>query len=417
MISLIKTSLRLMLRNRGVWFFLLATPILSAFVLNLRLDQANYGAYAGVQTVTELESCSEKAVYNGDMSAFTVKVYDAAKTELSEYVLQQLAENSMFSICRADARALSGDEIAAQVENDAYNDRAGVLLYLKSGFDQAAADGDWQQGLAVYEVSEDARTELFARSLDLQLGRMDQIRRQSRADAEGILAQLEQIQSVVPQQRLVQMAGTDASELDQRQINQKSKIGYAYAILTLGFLFCGVFVAHLVIEEQNNQVFTRILLTKTGSIQYFAAKFAVSLVLSLVLDGVLGVCMLLMPNMDVGIGIAGFLLMNGALGLIFGMISLLLGVLLGDVMSSNYAAFAIWSISALIAGLYFPLEHTTTFLKVISYLTPQKWFMDAAEMLIMGDSRGYSMVLCVTAAYLIIILSVGSVGIKIKSRE
>ena len=68
-------------------------------------------------------------------------------------------------------------------------------------------------------------------------------------------------------------------------------------------------------------------------------------------------------------------------------------------MSSNYAAFAIWSISALLAGLYFPLDDTTKALKTLSYLMPQRWFMDASELLLVGDKSAYSMILCVTVAY------------------
>jgi ABC-type multidrug transport system permease subunit len=92
----------------------------------------------------------------------------------------------------------------------------------------------------------------------------------------------------------------------------------------------------------------------------------------------------------------------------------LLGVLLGDVMSSNYAVFAIWSISAMLAGLYFPLDDTTKALKTLSYLMPQRWFLDASELLLVGDKGAYSMVLCITVAYLITIISIGSVGLKIK---
>ena len=86
-------------------------------------------------------------------------------------------------------------------------------------------------------------------------------------------------------------------------------------------------------------------------------------------------------------------------------------------MSSNYAVFAIWSISAMLAGLYFPLDDTTKALKTLSYLMPQRWFMDASELLLVGDKGAYSMVLCITVAYLITIISIGSVGLKIKRHE
>ena len=132
---------------------------------------------------------------------------------------------------------------------------------------------------------------------------------------------------------------------------------------------------------------------------------------------VLAVCLSVIPGLDVGMSTPSFLVIIFLLGLIFSTLSLLLGVILGDVMSSNYAAFAIWSISALLAGLYFPLDDTTKALKTLSYLMPQRWFMDASELLLVGDKSAYSMILCVTVAYLIVIVSVGGVGLKIKKCE
>ena len=143
----------------------------------------------------------------------------------------------------------------------------------------------------------------------------------------------------------------------------------------------------------------------------------ITVVISVIQTLVLLVCLCFMQGLDVGMSILSFLLIIFLLGLIFSTLSLFLGVILGDVMSSNYAAFAIWSISALLAGLYFPLNDTTKVLKTISYLMPQRWFMDASELLLAGDKSGYSMLLCVTAACLIVIISVGGVGLKIKKYE
>ena len=172
-----------------------------------------------------------------------------------------------------------------------------------------------------------------------------------------------------------------------------------------------------VIEEQNNKVFTRIMLTKLSSRDYFISKFVVAVIISVMQTLVLAVCLSFIRGLDVGMSGVSFLVVIFLLGLIFGTVSLLLGVVLGDVMSSNYAVFAIWSISALLAGLYFPLDTTTKALKALSYLMPQRWFMDASELLLVGDKSAYSMLLCVTAAYLIIIISVGGVGLKDKNNK
>ncbi len=414
MIELVKTSLKLLLRNKGFLFFLLATPALSAFILSVKMDHAIYADDSEKEVILELKDCTDKAVYTGDTSACIIKAYDASNSELSEYVLNQMAATGMFSVCRADASNLTEDEVEEIAKKDAFDDRSGMLLYLKADFDEAVLDGAWEQSVQLYVVSEDERQELFVTELTDLFARIKQVQSFTGNDITAILEMLTDIQDKLPEKRIVNLAGREELALTEQQINQRTQIGYAFAFITLGFLFCGVCVAHSVIEEQNNKVFTRIMLTKLSSRDYFISKFVVAVIISVMQTLVLAVCLSFIRGLDVGMSGVSFLVVIFLLGLIFGTISLLLGVILGDVMSSNYAVFAIWSISALLAGLYFPLDTTTKALKALSYLMPQRWFMDASELLLVGDKSAYSMLLCVTAAYLIIIISVGGVGLKVK---
>ncbi len=417
MIELVKMSLKLLLRNRGFLFFLIVTPILSTLILNIKMDYAGYGDEFDQEMILELEDCTEKAVYVGNTSACIIKVYDASNSELSEYILNQMAGTGMFSICRADASGLTEKEVDENAKKDAFDDRAGMLLYLKEDFDEAILAGNWEQGIKLYAVSEDERQELFVTELTDLFARIKQVQSFAGDDITVMLEMLTDIQDRLPEKKVVNLAGKEEVVLDDQQINQRTQIGYAFAIITLGFLFCGVCVAHSVIEEQNNKVFIRVMLTKLSGRDYFISKFVVAIVISMMQTLVLAACLSFIPGLDVGMGIMSFLVIIFLLGLIFSTLSLLLGVILGDIMSSNYAVFAIWSISALLAGLYFPLDDTTKALKTLSYLMPQRWFMDASELLLTGDKRAYSMVLCATAAYLIVIISVGGVGLKIKRHE
>lgn len=417
MIALVKMSLKLLLRNKGFLFFLIVTPILSTVILSIKMDHTVYSDNSDKELVMELSDYAEKAVYVGDTSACIIKVYDASNSELSEYVLNQMAGTGLFSVCRADVSGLTEEEIDAAAKRDAFDDRAGMLLYLKDDFDGAVLRGNWEQGIKLYAVSEDERQEIFVTELTELLGRIKQVQTIVGDDVTVMLEMLTEIEDELPEKEVVNFAGKEAIELTEKQINQRTQIGYAFAIITLGFLFCGVCVAHSVIEEQNNKVFTRVLLTKLSGRDYFISKFAVAIVISLMQTIVLAICLSFIPGLDVGMSMISFLFIIFLLGLIFGTLSLLIGVILGDVMSSNYAVFAIWSISALLAGLYFPLDDTTKALKTFSYLMPQRWFMDVSELLLVGDKSAYSVVLCVTVAYLIVIISVGGVGLKIKRYE
>lgn len=417
MISFIKMNLKLLLRNKGFLFFLLVTPALSAFILNVKMEHAAYIDAEDKTVVLELKGYTEKAVYTGDTSACIIKVYDASNSELSDYVLNQMAAMGMFSICRADVSGLTEEEVEEIAKADAFDDRAGLLLYLKEDFDVAVLEGTWEQGVKLYTVSNDERQELFKTELVDLFARIKQVQILTGDDISIMLETLTDIQDHLPEKRVVNLAGKEEIALTEQQVNQKTQIGFAFAFITLGFLFCGVCVAHSVIEEQNNKVFTRVMLTKLSRRDYFISKFVMALIISLLQTLILAVCLSFIRELDVGINITSFLVVIFLLGLILSTLSLLLGVVLGDIMSSNYAVFAIWSISALLAGLYFPLDDTTKALKALSYLMPQRWFMDAAELLLVGDKSAYPMLLCVTMSYLIVIISIGGVGLKIKRYE
>jgi len=417
MIALVKSSIKLLLRNKGFLFFLIVTPILSTLILSIKMEHTVYNDKSDERVILELKEPDDRAVYIGDTSACIIKVYDASNSELSEYVLNQMAGIGMFSICRADVKGMTDEEIEECARRDAFDDRAGMLIYLKEDFDESVLAGDWELGMKLYDVSNDERQGLFTEELVELLSRIKQVQSITGDDISAIIEMLTKVQDNLPEKKVVNFAGKEDVALTNQQIGQRTQIGYAFAFITLGFLFCGVCVAHSVIEEQNNKVFTRIMLTKTKHRDYFASKFIVAFLISLMQTAVLAICLFLVPGLDVGMSMGNFLMIIFLLGLIFSTLSLLLGVVIGDVMSSNYAVFAIWSISALLAGLYFPLDDTTKTLKTLSYLMPQKWFMDASELLLVGDKSAYSMVICVTVAYLIVIISVGGVGLKIKRYE
>ena len=126
MISLVKISLKLLLRNKGFLFFLIVTPALSAFVLQVKMEHTMYVDGSAQKTVLELKDYTEKAVYLGDTSACIIKVYDASNSELSDYVLNQMAAVGMFSVCRANVSGLTEEEIEAIAKKDAFDDRAGM---------------------------------------------------------------------------------------------------------------------------------------------------------------------------------------------------------------------------------------------------------------------------------------------------
>ncbi|MDE6851393.1 MAG: ABC transporter permease, partial [Lachnospiraceae bacterium] len=218
----------------------------------MKTDHKVYIDASDPEVILELKDYTKKAVYLGDTSACIIKVYDASNSALSDYVLKQMAASGMFSVCRADVSKLTEKEVEELAKKDAFDDRAGVLLYLKADFDKAVLDGRWKQSMKRYVVSEDERQELFVTELTDLFARIKQVQNIAGNEITVILERLTDMQDELPQKKVVDLAGKEEIALTEQQVNQQTQIGYAFAIITLGFLFCGVCVAHSVIEEQNN---------------------------------------------------------------------------------------------------------------------------------------------------------------------
>ena len=415
MITLIKSSLKLLFRNKSFWFFIVIVPILSTFVLQAHQMNSITLSKQAEGTVAELESEEEKVAYYSSQGAFVVKVYDACGSDLSEYMLNKIASSGAFSIVRAKVPDMDKAAADARIEYDGEFDRMGAALFIPKDFDRLMEEGKEDQALTCYVLSEDGRFEMLDYSLRKELALI------KKTVAEWTLPKavelLNQKLASSPEKEVVKLSSGSSRSLTQDQENRKTAIGYAIAFMTLGYVFCGVFIAHTVIKDEHDKVLTRLRLTGMSSYTYFASKFVVSAIATVLMTIVLGIFSLSLDAEKFGVGRAKFLLMMFLLGLIFSSISLVIGVIMGDVMNSNIAAFALFSMSSLLAGTFFPLDGTSKLIKAIASLMPQKWFLDATEMIFVGDRKAYLVLLAVTCAYLILTLSVGGVGVKIRNGE
>ena len=413
--TIIKSTLKLLFRNKGFWFFLIITPVISSFIL--KLEQTNLGAYEiiGETEVVELEKPEEKVAYYGGKGKYVVKVYDACDSGLSNYMLKKLLESGAIIACRVKVPDMTKEDVDNRMEIDGFQDRMGSAIYIGKDFDTEVLSGNINDNLVIYNLSSDERNNLLENEVKLSIGQM---RNADKLSAGGdIYEVLKEMNKTLPSKKIVSLADKNSVNLSNEQLDQKALMGYALAILTLGFVFGGIFVAHTAISEQEDMVLTRIKLTNLSNTKYFAAKFITGGLVSFILTTIMAFCTLDIGTDKLGMGRISFLVIIFLLGVIFSSISLLLGILLGNVMSANVAAFTLWSMSSLLAGLYFPLDSTTKAVKTLSYMMPQKWFMDATELLMVKDNSVYFMIICVTIAYMIITLSLGSVGIKYKNYE
>ena len=242
---------------------------------------------------------------------------------------------------------------------------------------------------------------------------MDSVRAYVSEESE-LVEGLKTIDEKTPEKDVIAVSTNKARKLTAEQTNQKAQMGYAFSFLTRGFVFAGFFVANGVIKEQKNGVFTRVNLSKTSSLTYFTSKFVSVFIVSLVMTGIVGACSFMLEMNELGMDRVTFLILIFMMGLIFSSLSMFVAIMLNDVFSASIASFTLWCMSSLFSGLYFPLDDANSAIKIISSLMPQKWFLDGTEMIFVGDNKVFGMLICITAAYLIITLSLGSIGLKVR---
>ena len=411
--TLVKMSMKLLVRTKIIWLFLVLMPVLSTRILKTNVAYTSF--QDDIESLVDIDDADTKVAYYSTNGEYVVKVYDASGSELSDYLVDRLANSGMFVLCRVDLSGKDIDDkfITEHLDLDGHEDRMGASLYIPEDFDEKILDGNVAEALTMYVLSDDARNDALESELALQLSRLETTSIYA-ANEGDIVETLEKVDDMSPEKEVVSVLGSEERSLTAAQVNQKANLGYAFSFLTLGFVFAGFFIANGAIQEQKNGVITRINLTKTNMLCYFTSKFVAAFLICLVMTGVVGICSLTLDMNDLGMNLFVFLFLIFLMGLIFCTLSMFMGIIMNDVFGASVASFTLWCTSSLFSGLYFPLDTASKGIQVLSSLMPQKWFMDGAEMIFVGDNKAFSMVICITVAYIAIIVSLGSVGLKVR---
>ena len=268
--TLVKMSMKLLVRTKIIWLFLVLMPVLSTMILKTNVAYTSF--QDDIESLVDIDDADTKVAYYSSNGEYVVKVYDASGSELSDYLVDRLANSGMFVLCRVD---LSGKDIDDKFINehldlDGHEDRMGASLYIPEDFDEKILDGNVAEALTMYVLSDDARNDALESELALQLSRLETTSIYA-ANEGDIVETLEKVDGMSPEKEVVSVSGSEERSLTAAQVNQKANLGYAFSFLTLGFVFAGFFIANGAIQEQKNGVITRINLTKTNMLCYFTS--------------------------------------------------------------------------------------------------------------------------------------------------
>ncbi len=412
--TIIKMNLKLLLRNKGYLAFLFILPVISVIMLNIKnLNSADSGE--NIYAIQELKT-ENKVVINTASYKMNVKVYDSSHSALSEYLLKELAKTGSFRIYRIKEKPMKLTEARDKALDAANQNVIGAVMYIPDNFGAEILAGK-DSNIVVFEATDDGRIGLLKDNINTFLKSIYHYAALADYNQASLNSLLETSVKNEMTKEIVGIEVGDKLSLNSDQLSSSSSIGYSLSFLIIAFLFCGVFIAATVVTERQNRVYNRFILSKSSLLNYGFAKIIMVLLNVVMQTGIIAVCIKLLVKTDFGISFSSFLFFVFCLGLVFNLLSVVIGVLTNNVLTANYIVFLIWCLSSLLAGLYFPLDGASKWWGKASMLMPQRWVIKAAEMLMAGKSGVYSMFILVMINYLVIIMCVGLIGIKIRRKE
>lgn len=217
-LKMAKSTWKLIIRSKGFIVFGLVLPILATLFINLWFRTPTVES---TESVYELSSIDEQIVYQVDFSRYTVKVYDTVMNDRTDNICNNLNSAGMFQIYRADATALTDEEIRENYEKTAMNERIGAVVVLREN----------EEDTELFSVGDDERFDMFRDSLETALANDGKTH-----DAPDIT-----------------FVSGEGDEVDYYETRNFS---YCLAFASLSFVFGGVLILSTVLSEKKDKVFS-----------------------------------------------------------------------------------------------------------------------------------------------------------------
>lgn len=415
--TMLKMNIRLLFRNKGYLGFVIILPVMAVLLLKIPDVSTSYATNSENMTaIVELET-ENQSVISMNHTRMAVKVYDGSQSELSEYFLKQLADTGIVQIYRYKMENYKVSEMEEKAQKSAEKNNLAAVICLAPDMEERILSKNPENGILLFKVSGNAGTSTLETSMEQITTGMQVYSSMAAGDPQVMNQILDKEQENAVTKEIKTISISDGPSLTQKQNAQVSNIGYTLAAVSMAFLFGGVFIANIVLGEKENKVLTRILLTDTNIFNYYLVKMILCVITVLVQMVVMAVGIGLFVQTDFGIPLYVYLLLIFFLGLVFSFLSTVAGVIMRDSLSANYFAFFVWSISAMLAGLYFPLEATSEVWKKASLFMPQRWTVKTAELIMAGQNSAYLTYILVMAGFLLVTASFGVAGIKISRKD
>lgn len=390
---MLKINLKLLLRNKASVFLILLIPLASALILKIPIHT----------------DATEAGVFNID-----VVVFDDSSDMLSNNLIDILKSNDSFKIEVQKGAANNINAARKRAVNLANKSAAVGFIYIPQNFSDSIIDGKTDNLITVFSTGTDDRVKLLKNDINIILSRYQMYSKAANGNKIAFKHLMESAAKMETKHETVTITDGDRS-LNDNEKKQLKNFGYLVAIMSMILIFSGNFIANIFIEEKNNRVLKRIMLTKSSIFNYIAVKGAAALISLLVQTAMIIIGIKLFVKVNVGMNLMEIAILILGLGLIFNALSIALGTIFESLNNANYLAWFIASISALLSGLYFSIDITPNWMQNISLLMPQRWLMKTANQIIIGADYWLPLFVIIVAAYIVLFLTLGYLGLKVNN--
>lgn len=391
--TMMKSNIKLVLRNKASIFLIFLIPLASTLILMIPL---------------------KKSSILSDIPKLNIVVLDSSCDPLSEEIINELKNNSSYQIT---VKNNAGKDIAqAEKESvDSANTSVNTgFVYIQPNFYKSVMDGTTDNLITIFSTGTDNRIKLLNADINMMMSKFCTYAKVS----GGSKKTFQELVKKAISEKTSGKSVTISSEQKVLTFQQKQKLNnfnYLIAIMTYTLMFSGNFISAIFIQEKNNKILKRIAITKSNLFNYGVAKLLIALIALTIQVCMIMIGIKLFVNVDAGINIMQIALLIFGLGIIFNTLSIALSSFFQSLSSANYLAFFTAVISALMAGLYFPLDYTPKWMQNFSLLMPQRWVSKTAEQMILGNNSCVILFGLIVAAYVILFLSIGFLGLKLNN--
>lgn len=413
---MLKTNIKLLLRSKGYLCCVFLIPVIAILIMNIDGATTKEGGETS-NTIMEWKSISDTA----DMQniKLTVKVYDYSESDVSSYLLQKLAQTNSYKLYLVNNSKISEKKSYEDILKDAKKTMESstirAILFIPEDFLDGINKGE-ESPIKIIKGYDDSRIELLQSNIEWYCSKIQDANKEAIKYGDDVITVLNKMSEEELKKNVITLKDKDSVVLTEKQQKYRWRIGYALTFLIISFVFSGVFIVDILIKENENGSINRVKLSLTTNRCYIIVKLCLILLTAIIEVIVFGVGIALTMGTDVGIPYSAFLGMILLQGILFNFISLVIGVIFNNLLSTIFISFVVWSFSGLLAGLYFPVVSGST-LEKISMITPQRWFIKSSEMLMTGEKGALTQYTLIFFAFMIVLFTISMISLKLNEKE